>query len=397
MKPADRLEKKIKDDKLSELYRLMTDEIFGPPREEDRQRLKQLLEEPWAKQEWITFRKTFKDQATIDNIARLANEDTSLALTTTIRKRRNKRLLKRAVLCSGMVVLSIAAWSYLNRTSISDTREQLSALSNYPVAAPAAVDTRLSIQLSTGLQLNLSANENRLDDSTVIYNDTATRTLSFITGDCRSRQLNTLKVPPGMDYHIRLHDGTEVFLNASSLLSFPFRFGQDKREIFIEGEAFLQVAPQAGKPFIVHLPSTSVEVLGTSFNINTYDSNKITVSLQEGAVRLNTPGQQPVRLQPGMQAVVQHQSATTTVQPFAKEELSWTQGAYTMDNTPLGVLAMLLPRWFGIQVVFDKPALREERFTGTILKKEPLATFLSALERTANVHTYYKNGILHFQ
>lgn len=313
--------------------------------------------------------------------------------TTTIRKRKNKRLLTRTILCSSMILLSIAAWSYLNRTTTLPASQQLSVIS----VLPAPAFHPLSIHLSNGQQKNLSANENRLDANTVIYNDTITRTLSFIAGNCRSHQLNTLKVPPGMDYHVRLADGTRVFLNASTLLSFPFEFSQDKREIFIEGEAFLEVAPQAGQPFIVHLPSTSVEVLGTSFNINTYDSNKITVSLQQGTVRLNTPGQKPVKLQPGMQAVVQHQSATTTVQPFAKEELSWTQGAYTMDNTPLGVLAMLFPRWFGIQVVFDKPSLREERFTGTILKKEPLAHFLSTLERTANVHTYYKNGILHIQ
>lgn len=392
LKPPDIKESKLRAVKLSELYRLMTDELFSTPTEEDRQRLKELLQETWARQEWVVFRQTFKDPETIDTVNRLASEDTTAALLATIRSRKRKRLLKRTVLCTTMVLITAAAWSYLTRsyTSVSPVPSAISYV-------PTSISALPSLQLSDGHTLSLQPNENRIAGNTVIYNDTARRMLSFTAYACRPHQMNTLKIPPGTDYHVRLPDGTEVFLNASSLLSFPFEFGQDKREVFIEGEAFVQVAAAASKPFIVHLPSTSVEVLGTAFNINTYDSNKITVSLQQGSVRLNTPGQPPVKLRPGMQAVVQHQIATTTVQPFNKEELSWTQGAYTMDNTPLRVLAMLFPRWFGIQVVFDNPALREERFTGTILKKEPLANFLSTLERTANVRTYYENGILHIQ
>ncbi|WP_164974273.1 FecR family protein [Filimonas effusa] len=393
----------MQEDKHLELHRLMTDEIFGTPPPEDSQRLNQLLREPWARREWITFRETFKDPSVVENINRLVDSEMQEAagagLAKTIRKRKHKRQWRRAAVSSTLVIAAAFGWMYLGRAGHMPAVEHFSSpafTQNAYAGAPAMVTPALKLQLANGQTIDLAATAKLNAGTATLYNDTAQRMLWFSGNNGRPHQLNTLIVPPGLDYHVRLSDGTEVFLNATSLLSFPFQFGSGRREIFIEGEAFVKVAPATNQPFIVHLPATTVEALGTAFNINTYDSNKITVSLQQGCVRLNTPGQPPVKLEPGMQAVV-HNNAATTVRLFGKEELSWTNGAYTMDNTPLGALANVLPRWFGIKVVFDRPSLREERFTGTLLKKEPLASFLSTLERTANVKTYYDEGILHIQ
>ncbi|HEU4555549.1 MAG TPA: FecR family protein, partial [Chitinophaga sp.] len=82
---------------------------------------------------------------------------------------------------------------------------------------------------------------------------------------------NTLTVPAGNMYSITLADGSVVHLNSATILRFPFAFTGAKREVFVDGEAFFNVAPNAHQPFIVHSRRKDVQVLGTSFNINTYN------------------------------------------------------------------------------------------------------------------------------
>src|SRR5690606_32808342 len=102
--------------------------------------------------------------------------------------------------------------------------------------------------------------------------------------------VNTLTVPAGLDYKVHLPDGSEIWMNSTSQLQFPSEFSAATREISIKGEAYLNVAPNKEKPFIVHLPKSTVRVLGTEFNVNTYGLNTETVALVKGSVQLNTPG-----------------------------------------------------------------------------------------------------------
>jgi ferric-dicitrate binding protein FerR (iron transport regulator) len=371
----------IEEDKMAELYRLMTDELFGTISSADGKKLSVLLQERWARDEWEKFQKTFENQDVIDRVAQLIQEDTGASLEKKIRKRTRTRQLQQVTAASAIVLLAAAGWFYLS--------------SNTLPAAPVAKGIQL--QLANGQTVDLSAAHTVTAGNAVIHNDTAQHLLSYSIEDSTSHALNTLKVPVGMDYHIRLSDGTEVFLNSATQLSFPFSFNGPRREVTISGEAFLKIAKDAARPFIVHLPKTDVEVLGTSFNVNTYDPAMVKVSLQEGSVQLLTPGQKTTRLQPGTQAVLQKDNNETQVQAFSPDELSWIKGAYILDNTPLNALILILPRWFGIEVVIDRPEIGKERFTGTILKTEPIDAFLHTLERTANVTTYYKDSVLHIK
>jgi ferric-dicitrate binding protein FerR (iron transport regulator) len=374
----------MEEDKMAELYRLMTDELFATITNEEGNRLSTLLQEPWARVEWEKFQKTFESQDVIDKVAQLIQEDTgAIGLQSAIRKRTRNRQLVRAGAVSAVVFIGLFGWHYLSTNS-----HRSPALS---------VAKGIQLQLADGQTIDLSAVQTLTAGNTVIHNDTNHRQLSYTAAAHSVQHLNTLKVPVGMDYRIRLSDGTEVFLNSATQLSFPFAFDGPKREITITGEAFLKVAKDAAKPFIVHLPTTDVEVLGTSFNVNTYDAAAVKVSLQEGSVQLVSPGQKTTRLQPGSQAVCNTTRNETEVKSFSPDELSWIKGAYILDNTPLDALTVIFPRWFGIEVVIDNPGIAKERFTGTILRSEPIDTFLRTLERTAGVTTYYRDSVLHIK
>ncbi len=107
----------------------------------------------------------------------------------------------------------------------------------------------------------------------------------------------------GMDYKINLSDGSEIWLNSMSKLIFPSEFASDKRVVTIDGEAYLNVAKNPSKPFIVRLPENTIEVTGTEFNINTYNKNSVRVALVDGGINL-TSSTSTVKMKPGTQAVV---------------------------------------------------------------------------------------------
>nr|WP_295865488.1 FecR domain-containing protein [uncultured Chitinophaga sp.] len=252
----------------------------------------------------------------------------------------------------------------------------------------------VQLQLGSGKILNLSKDSGVLHTAaTQLINTTKSLSLSESTIPGKHNNENlTLAVPIGKYYTIKLSDGTEVALNAASTLRFPVPFSADTREVYLSGEAFLTVARDAARPFLVHTAQGTVQVLGTSFNVNTYDSGSVKVSLVDGMVKM-----EDVPLKPGQQAV-----ATNTgirVQPFDEpEELSWRRGVFYFSNTTLADIARILPRWFGIPVIMDNNSIATETFTGSLERNQPVAVFLDNLKSTTTVDYYFdKNGRLHFK
>lgn len=363
------------DEETAELYRLMGEKFFGDISDEDDKSLGILLQEPWALQEWEKFLKTFENQKMVDTVTAMLEKNKTGGLAKAFQRKAAQRLLfKSSLLAMALLVISIAAY-YL---------------------WPAAPATGVRLQLANGKTIALAGVSNMNVDDAIIFNDTAHRLLSFFAATTSKDAYHTLIVPAGADYHTRLSDGTEIFLNAASQLSFPFSFSGSKREITINGEARLKVAKDAKRSFIVHLPNTDVEVLGTSFNVNTYDSSAIAISLQEGLIQVRS-GQQRRLLQAGFKAIVES-NGSINVHAFEPAELSWQRGSYDMTNTPLGDMEVVLPRWLGIKVVFDNPATKKENYSGSFLKKEPIDSLVKRLEHS-DVPAYYdyKDSVLHIR
>lgn len=206
--------------------------------------------------------------------------------------------------------------------------------------------------------------------------------------------MNRLRVPVGKDYRVTLSDGTEIWLNSATTLQFPFKFSGKTREISIQGEAYLEIAEQAGQPFLVHTQHGTLQVLGTSFNINDYDSGIVKVSLVEGALRFKTKTKN-VAITPGQQAVYAV-NKNIRLQPFEEEEvLAWRSGKYYFIEATLQEIVTVLPRWYGISVVIDNPRLGGERFAGQMDRNKPLTTFLDNLSTTMKLSYYFDKEVLH--
>ena len=221
--------------------------------------------------------------------------------------------------------------------------------------------------------------------------------LHYTTSDASPvQQLNTLVVPATKTYAITLSDGTEVTLNALSRLKFPFQFSGEKREVWVEGEAYFEVAQDEQHPFIVHTALTRIQVLGTAFNVQAYDSLQVETALVAGAVLTASPDGKQVRLDPGKESIYSA-AAGFQVQAFDQSEvLSWMRGVYYFRDVALKQLVPVVQRWYGQSVVFDDAYIADRHFTGAVLRDKPLDVLLESLSYTSDIHSYTKNGVVHF-
>ena len=256
-----------------------------------------------------------------------------------------------------------------------------------PVIAPGELKATLRTENGQTLEIT-SASASRLvaPDGTIIENDS----LEGLRFD-RSRveeavSWQTLDVPVGGEYRFALPDGTRVWVNSASSVRFPNRFAGERREIYMTGEIYMEVAHDAARPFIVHTDDKSVRVLGTKFNLMAYPGDReVVTTLVEGSVEF-CDRTKCVRLQPGEQAILDEATgAIETREVNTALYTSWASGMFEYENMPLEDIARQLTRWYDVQFVFDDPVFRAHAFTGVVKRTQTLDKVLSLIEKTTNV------------
>lgn len=176
--------------------------------------------------------------------------------------------------------------------------------------------------------------------------------------------------PKGVRSSIILPDGSKVWLAGDSKLQYPAVFASDKRELKLQGEAFFEVVKNAKKPFIIHLKDGDVRVLGTSFNINSYDDEEyISTSVATGRVAY-IPARSGYRdsifLTPGMKVQQERSSGKSELlETDAALDRSWIDGTLVFQAADLGSIGRRLERFYGKPVVFTQARYRNFRYTGT--------------------------------
>lgn len=165
---------------------------------------------------------------------------------------------------------------------------------------------------------------------------------------------NTLRTPRGGQFRIQLPDGTKAWLNAESSLTYPTTFPGDERKVEVTGEVYFEVAKNAQAPFTVKVNNnTSVEVLGTHFNINAYeDEEYIRTTLLEGTVRVNARTDNVV-LAPGQQARVSDQGIEVISNTDLDKTLAWKNGLFNFQDAHLKEVMRQLARWYDIDIAYE--------------------------------------------
>ena len=197
---------------------------------------------------------------------------------------------------------------------------------------------------------------------------------------------NTLMVPANGEYQLVLADGTKVFLNSGSEIRYPEVFGKDRREVFLRGEAWFEVAKDSGRKFLVHAGAMDVKVLGTSFNVKAYEKlETVATTLVEGSVEIACDGES-FRIVPGEQFVYDKNSREANVMMVDTElYTSWKDGYYKFRQATLEEIMTTLSLWYGLNVFYQNESAKHVEFTGKVKRYEDIRTLLDKFEQTENV------------
>lgn len=195
---------------------------------------------------------------------------------------------------------------------------------------------------------------------------------------------NTMTTPLGRQYQLTLADGTEVWLNAGSSITYPTVFKGSQRTVKITGEAYFEVARNKTMPFRVEKGDVAVEVLGTHFNINAYDDESaLKVTLLEGSVSVVSAGDKNT-LRPGQQARVANGKMSVTGDVNTEEVMAWKNGRFLFSGMDISQLMRQVSRWYDVDVTYDKEI--KDLFYAEIPRNTKLTNVLKALELTGKVH-----------
>ncbi len=192
---------------------------------------------------------------------------------------------------------------------------------------------------------------------------------------------DTLHVPAGRQYGLQLSDGTNVSLNAATTIVYAETFSGSTREVYVTGEAFFDVAQDPQRPFIVHAGKVSMKVLGTAFNVNTYEMDVVT-TLANGKLLVTVNNDQVV-LQEGEQSV-SGKDALSKHAVDVNMYTAWKDGELFFDDAPLTDIAKVLSRNYDYNFIFDDPAAGKMRFTLGMHKPSYLQDVLTQINRSSN-------------
>ncbi len=191
---------------------------------------------------------------------------------------------------------------------------------------------------------------------------------------------NTMQTPRGGQYRLVLPDGTKVWLNAASSIRYPVVFDQKLRRVEVMGEVYFEVAHDNNHPFIVHAGKTSIQVLGTSFNINSYTDEPAQITtLVEGSVRIEKNSQFSL-LRPGQQArISQNNSIAVQDAPDLEEVTAWKNGLFLFNGKDVRTIMRQISRWYDVEVAYQGE-FNKETFSGLVSKASSIDKVLKILE-----------------
>jgi len=210
------------------------------------------------------------------------------------------------------------------------------------------------------------------------------------TANIESRVKTRFVVPLGQTAELQLPDGTMVWMNSGTVLSYSSDFSPVNRNITLDGEAFFSVTKDADHPFNVKTSSVNIKVLGTSFNVEAYTDNlhEVNTTLVSGKVEIDDVNNKKIgELIPGQIARYDKQKGTVSIDNTdTSYYTSWKNGFIIFNNTPLEDITQKMERWYNVKFVFGNPKIKSLRYSGTILRGKPIDQILEIMKITANIN-----------
>jgi ferric-dicitrate binding protein FerR (iron transport regulator) len=204
--------------------------------------------------------------------------------------------------------------------------------------------------------------------------------LAYVGNGNGEAMYNTMSTPRGGQYHLTLPDGTQVWLNAASSITYPAAFAGKERKVTVKGEAYFEVTANANMPFRVAVGNTAITVLGTRFNVNAYtEEPAIRTTLVDGAVSV-AAGKNTTILRPRMQARVGKDEVLHVTENIDTDEtIAWKNGFFQFTDADMPTVMRQIEKWYDVKVSYEG-AIPEKSFGGGMQRSLPLTEVLGILE-----------------
>lgn len=336
-------------------------------------------------QEWVMYSDFESDEISrAEMLKDLEAVESSLPLKRP--KIRRLSLLRTIGYAASLVfILGIGYYYYQYRFSDTYSKEhqiELAALQPGSNKAVLQMENGTTIILDTLLQ-----DELREIDGVMVQLNKDGQLVYLAQERSTTSKNNQIITPKGGQYALVLPDGTQVWLNAESKISFPNSFAhQTARSVTLEGEAYFKVTKDADHPFVVTVNEQRIEVLGTEFNVNAYAENTfIKTSLVKGSVLFGKH-----RLRPGESAVVED-NKTIVYKDNIDDIIAWKNGYFVFPEERLEVAMQKVARWYDLEVSFADEEARSILFGGSISRHENAQKIFDMIEKTADVKITVKH------
>jgi hypothetical protein len=362
--------------------------VTGTISKENRTLFFSLLEDPVYRNQFekvleAEWNRAAYEDAPNEEIAQLIHQQVmhTISGAKVVPLRRTPVFRMRNIAAAAVLTFIIAGAYFFMTQRSSDGDDMNIGANNNPVGEQTPGSNKAVLILNDGKSLLLDSTKSGIlarqgETTLVISNGVLTYKAE---GKAGGVSFNTVRTPNGAQYHLRLADGTDVWLNAASSLRFPTAFQGADRIVAITGEAYFEVAHDAAKPFRVQTNGSQVEVLGTRFNVNAYeDGGQWKTTLIQGKVRV-TRDKAKVVLLPGHQARLNAVTGRFDVKAANIEEaLAWKNGNFQFENTDIKTVMNQIARWYNVEVVF-KDGIPEGHYRFIIPRNTPVSSLITIL------------------
>ncbi len=296
-----------------------------------------------------------------------------------------RQFYKYAAIALLAVTVGLSSYYIVNNTSFFYENREI------PLRANGA-----SLVLADGKVIDLSSDSSFVENNCNIQIDKNEDIIYYTNGNnslsAKDNRLNTIKTDFGKDYKIALPDGTIAHLNSGSTLRFPVRFSRKNRIIEASGEIYFDVRRDESRPFIVKTKDVSIEVLGTSFNLNAYDDNdEVYTTLVSGSLKVINEDCSVI-ISPDQQAICKKGSSEIAVKSVDAQTLSlWTDGSFAFRNEKLLNIIKSLQRWYDFDFIFKDKECEEIRMGINLLRDTNFSGIIETLNN-ADLFTIRQNG-----
>lgn len=316
-----------------------------------------------------SFRSTSEVQKEINYINAIDVNEGWAAISNQIELKKHKplftkKLVRYGIAASLVFVLGFGIYAYQIKNRPTSTLTSNKSYDILPGSAKATLSLADGTLLNLNSSLTIKNNAIGVKDGIIAFNQINKQNSGY----------NLLKTPKAGEYQMILPDGTKVWLNAASSLKFPSSFNKGERRVELNGEAYFEVAHNKSIPFVVHFNHTDVEVLGTHFNINSYNA-KSTTTLLEGSVKIKN-GRTEKMLKPGDEATETSGQLAVYKTADTYKSIAWKEGVFYFNDDKITDILDQIARWYNVDVTYEGTP-KNKTYSGNIRRQ---ATLNQALE-----------------